>query len=50
METVRRANIDHHISGPYHPEENPAEGGILSPHQQLQYTNEVVVLCVAVCG
>ena len=28
METVRRANIDHHISGPYRPEENPAEGGI----------------------
>lgn len=28
METVRRANIDHHVSGPYRPEENPAEGGI----------------------
>ena len=28
MDTIRRANIDHHISGPYRPEENPAEGGI----------------------
>src|SRR6056300_696374 len=28
METIRRADIDHHISGPYRPEQNPAEGGI----------------------
>lgn len=28
METIRRANIDWHISGPYRPEENPVEGGI----------------------
>ena len=28
METIRRANIDYHISKPYRPDENPAEGGI----------------------
>ena len=28
MNTIRRADIDYHISGPYRPEENPAEGGI----------------------
>ena len=28
METIRRANINWHISGPYRPEENPVEGGI----------------------
>ena len=28
METINRATIDYHISRPYRPEENPAEGGI----------------------
>ena len=28
MDTIRRATIDYHVSGPYRPEENPAEGGI----------------------
>ena len=28
MDTIRRANIDHHISRPRRPQENPAEGGI----------------------
>ena len=28
METIRRASIKYHISGPYRPEENPVEGGI----------------------
>ena len=28
MKTIRRANIDHHVSGPYKPAQNPAEGGI----------------------
>ena len=28
METINRAGIEHHISRPYRPEENPAEGGI----------------------
>ena len=28
MKTIRRANIKYHISGPYRPEQNPAEGGI----------------------
>ncbi|CAJ1962216.1 unnamed protein product [Cylindrotheca closterium] len=28
MDTICRCNIDHHISKPYTPKENPAEGGI----------------------
>ena len=28
MSTIRRCQIDHHISHPYKPNENPAEGGI----------------------
>ena len=28
METIRRVNIDYHVSKPYTPKENPAEGGI----------------------
>src|SRR5210317_309608 len=35
MDTIRRATIDYHVSGPYRPEENPAEGGIRELKQRF---------------